>query len=188
MIAESLAPAVDPARWRAITICTVVAVEAGLVWRFGWSVPLAAYASLGAVLTVAAVIDARTFTIPNLLLWPSYPLALGLLVVAAADDRAWWSFERAVIAMAAVAGFYLVLGLAAGGQQMGLADVTVGGLLGLLLGWDSWAALWGGVILGWVLALAAVRVLPRRRIGQKAAIPIGPCLWAGALVALLATK
>lgn len=188
MMIQSLAPAVEPVRWRAITITSVVAVEAGLIWRYGWSLPLAAYGFLGAALTIAAVIDARTFTIPNLLLWPSYPISLGLFALAAADDSAWWHLERAVIAMVAVAGFYLVVGLSAGGQQMGLADITLGGLLGLLLGWDSWGALCGGVLLGWVLALVVVLAFPRHRSGRRAVVAAGPCLWLGALAVLLATK
>lgn len=188
MIVQSLAPALEPVRWRAATIASVAAVESALVWRFGWTVSLAAYTYLGAALTVGAVIDARTLTMPNLLLWPSYPISLGLFALAAADAGTWWDFERAVMAMVAVAGFYLVLALAAGGQQMGLADITVGGLVGLLLGWDSWTVLWGGVILGWVIALAVVVASPRGGNGRRKVIPAGPCLWLGALIAVLAAK
>ena len=189
MTGDSLAPALNSARWRNVTAASVVAVEAALGWRFGWTAPLAAYLYLGAVLTVAAVIDARTFTMPNVLLLPSYPIGIGLLVVAAVADGRWWPLGRAVIAMAAIAAFYLAIALVAGGQQLGLADVTVGGLLGLVLGWVSWSALSTGVILGWVVALVAVVVWhPSRRPGRTPAIPAGPCLWLGALIAVLAAR
>ena len=189
MIGDSLAPALAPARWRALTVTSVAVVEAGLVWRLGWTAPLAAYLYLGAVLTVAAVIDARTFTMPNVLLLPSYPIGIGLLVVAAVADGRWWPLGRAVIAMAAIAAFYLAIALVAGGQRMGLADVTLGGLIGLLLGWVGWSALSTGVILGWVIALVAVVFWrPSRRPGRAPAIPAGPCLWLGALVAVLASR
>ena len=146
MIGQSLAAAANPPRLRAITAASVAAVEAALVWRFGWTAPLAAYLYFGAVLTVAAVADGR-----------------------------WWPLGRAVIAMAAIAAFYLAIALVAGGQQLGLADVTAGGLVGLLL--------------GWVVALVAVVVWrPSRRPGRTAAIPVGPCLWLGALVAVLAAR
>jgi leader peptidase (prepilin peptidase)/N-methyltransferase len=189
MISDSLARAVPTARWRAITATSVAAVEAALAWRFGWTAPLGAYLYLGAVVTVAVVIDARTLTMPNVLLLPSYLIGIGLLVVASAADGRWWPLGRAVIAMAAVAGFYLALALVAGGHRMGLADVTLGGLIGLLLGWVGWSALSTGVILGWAAALAAVLVLrPRRSDRLVRVIPAGPCLWLGALVAVLTIK
>jgi len=189
MTGDSLAPALNSARWRNVTAASVVAVEAALGWRFGWTAPLAAYLYLGAVLTVAAVIDARTFTMPNVLLLPSYPIGIGLLVVAAVADGRWWPLGRAVFAMAAIAAFYLVIALVAGGQRMGLADVTLGGLIGLLLGWVSWSALSTGVVLGWFSALAAIAVCRPRHRGQRArVIPAGPCLWLGALVAVLASR
>ena len=189
MTGDPPAPALAPARWRALTVTSVAVVEAALVWRFGWTAPLAAYFYLGAVLTVAAVIDARTFTMPNALLLPSYPIGIGLLVVAAVADGRWWPLGRAVIAMAAVAGFYLAIALVAGGQRLGLADVILGGLVGLLLGWVGWSALSTGVILGWVIALVAVVLWrPSRRPGRTPAIPAGPCLWLGALIAVLAAR
>ena len=189
MIGDTLAPALVPARWRALTVGSVAVVEAALVWRFGWTAPLAAYLYLGAVLTVAAVIDARTLTMPNALLLPSYPVGIGLLAAAAAADGRWWPLGRAVIAMAAIAAFYLAIALVAGGQQLGLADVTVGGLLGLVLGWVSWSALSTGVILGWVVALVTLLVWrPQHRRHRSGVIPAGPCLWLGALVAVLASK
>ena len=189
MTGDSIAPALNSARWRNVTAASVVAVEAALGWRFGWTAPLAAYLYLGAVLTVAAVIDARTFTMPNVLLLPSYPIGIGLLVVAAVADGRWGPLGRAVIAMAAIAAFYLVIALVAGGQRMGLADVTLGGLIGLLLGWVSWSALSTGVVLGWFSALAAIAVCRPRHRGQRArVIPAGPCLWLGALVAVLASR
>lgn len=190
MIGGSLAPALAPARWRAITAASVAAVEVALGWRFGWATPLAAYVYLGAEVTVAVVIDARTHTMPNVVLLTSYPIGLGLLAAAAAVDGRWWPLGRAVIAMATVTAFYLALALVAGGQRMGLADVTLGGLLGLLLGSVSWSALASGVILGWVAALVAIVVWRPREPGQRAAraIPAGPCLWLGALVAMLVTR
>ena len=189
MIGDSLAPALAPARWRALTVTSVTAVGAALVWRFGWTAPLAAYLYLGAVLTVAAVIDARTLRMPNALLLPSYPVGVALLAVAAGTDGTWWPLGRAVIAMAVIAAFYLAIALVAGGHRMGLADVTVGGLLGLLLGWVGWSALSTGVMLGWAAALAAVLALRARRSDRLVrVIPAGPCLWLGALVAVLAAK
>jgi leader peptidase (prepilin peptidase)/N-methyltransferase len=188
VIGHPLAPALAPWRWRAITATSVVAVEAALGWRLGWTPPLAAYLYLGAALTVAAVIDARTLTMPNAVLLSSYPIGVGLFAAAADADGSWWPLGRAVIAMAALGGFYLALALVAGGQRLGLADVIFGGLLGLLLGWVSWSALSTGVILGWVIALVVVLAWRPGRPARRAVIPAGPCLWLGALIAVLVTK
>ena len=189
MTGDPLAPALASARWRALTLTSIAAVVVALVWRFGWTAPLAAYLYLGMVVTVAVVIDARTLRMPNLLLLPSYPIGLALLGAAAAADGRWWPLGRAAIAMGAVAAFYLAIALVAGGQRLGLADVTVGGLLGLLLGWVGWSALSTGVILGWVVALVTLLVWrPQHRRHRSGVIPAGPCLWLGALVAVLASK
>ncbi len=197
MSTRGLCVVMEAGRWRALSAASFVAVEAALFWRFGWTAPLAAYWCLGATLTLAAVVDARTKTMPNVLLLPSYPVGVGLLAVACSVDGDWWRLGRAVIAMAVVAGFYLAVALVAAGQ-MGLADVSLGGLLGLLLGWISWSALTSGVLLGWVAALVAVVALrvarPGHRVGHRAtgtrasAIPAGPFLWLGALVAILAVR
>lgn len=72
---------------------------------------------------------------------------------------------------------------------IGVIRGTPSTVLGLLLGWVSWSALSTGVILGWVVALVTLVVWhPGRRPGRFAAIPAGPCLWLGALVAVLATR
>ena len=188
MSTRGVAVAVEVGRWRAVVAGSLAAVEAALFWRFGWTAPLAAYGCLGVTLTLAAVVDARTKTMPNVVLLPSYPAGIGLLALACSVDGDWWRLGRAVIAMAAAAAFYLVIALVAAGQ-MGLADVTLGGLVGLLLGWVGWSVLTSGVLLGWVVALVAVVALRLGRSGRRvAAIPAGPCLWLGALVAILAVR
>ena len=177
-----------PERWLAVTLGILVVVEGGLAWRLGWTASLAAYLVLGAVLTVAAVVDARTSRVPNVLVLPAYPIGVGLLGVAAGVEGQWWPLARALLAMAGVVAFYLALALVAGGRQMGLGDVTAGGLTGLLLGWVGWPAVEAGVLLSWAIALVAVVVLRHRARGRVAALPAVPFLWLGALVVILATR
>ena len=185
---DRLAPVLGPARWRAVTLVSLVVVEGGLAWRLGWTAPLAAYLLLGAVLTVAAVVDAHSARVPNVLVLPAYPVGIGLLVVGSGIEGQWWPLGRALVAMVGVAGFYLALALVAGGRQMGLGDVTVGGLTGLLLGWVGWPAVEAGVLLGWAAALVAVFVVRRARRQRRAAIPVVPFLCFGVLVAVLVIR
>lgn len=185
---DRLAPAYLPSQWRVATAVSLAVVEGGLAWRFGWTAPLPAFLVLGGVLTVAAVVDARTSRVLNILVLPAYPVGIGLLGVSAGVEGQWWPLARAVLGMAGVAGFYLALALVAGGQQMGLGDVTVGGLTGLLLGWVGWPAVEAGVLLSWAIALVAVVVLRHRARGRVAAVPAVPFLWLGALVVILSTR
>ena len=166
---------------------TGAAVEGVVVWRVGWAPALPAFLFLGAVGTVASLIDLRTRRIPNALLWPSYPLGAALLALASALGDRWGMLGRAGIAMGLVAGFYLVLALGFPGQ-LGMADVRLGGLLGLFMGWLGWPELVTSVLAGWLLAALAVAWgRARRRSGggeRSRPIPLGPYLCLGALVAI----
>lgn len=167
---------------------TGAAVEGVVVWRIGWAPAIPAFLFLGAVGTVASLIDVRTRRIPNALLWPSYPVGAALLALASASGDRWGMLGRAGIAMGLVAGFYLVLALAIPGQ-LGMADVRLGGLLGLFIGWLGWPELAASVLAGWLLASLAVawgRAQRRSGGGQRSRpIPLGPYLCLGALVAIL---
>lgn len=160
----------------------LAAVEATLACRVGLSAALAAFAYLGAVGTVASVIDRRTRRLPDKLILPSYPVTIALLAVAAGVEQDWWPLERAVIAAAIMAGFYLALGLAFP-HGLGFGDVKLGGLLALGLGWIGWPTLTTGVLLAWGLAalvvLAAQVIRPGRR---DRTIALGPWLCLGALL------
>ncbi|MHB1721184.1 MAG: A24 family peptidase [Acidimicrobiales bacterium] len=95
---DRLALAVAPPRWRAATATSLVAVEGGLAW----TPALPATLFLGAVLTVAAVVDARTSRVPNALVLPAHPAGLVLFAVAAGIDGQRWPLAGAVLAMAGV--------------------------------------------------------------------------------------
>jgi leader peptidase (prepilin peptidase)/N-methyltransferase len=70
---------------------------------------------------------------------------------------------------------------------MGFGDVRLAGLIGGVLAYVSWPALLFGAFGGFFLgALAGVAVLARGG-DRKAALPFGPFMLAGALVAIFAT-
>jgi leader peptidase (prepilin peptidase)/N-methyltransferase len=97
---------------RAPTGAVLAGVEAVLVWRIGSSAALAAFVYLGALGVVVSIIDLRTRRLPNRIVLPSYPVVVALLALAAGMEGRWWPLGRAAFAVALVAGFYLVLGLA----------------------------------------------------------------------------
>ncbi len=70
-------------------------------------------------------------------------------------------------------------------KAMGFGDVKLAGVLGLVLGYLSWSALVIGAFLGFLLgALVGVAVIAAGRASRKSAIPFGPFMIAGALLAL----
>ncbi|HEU5271231.1 MAG TPA: prepilin peptidase [Jatrophihabitans sp.] len=147
---------------------------------------LPAYLYFAAIGIALAVIDIDLKRLPNRIVLPSYPVLAVLLAGAAAADGDGWRLARAGLAAAALFGFFLALAFAypAG---MGFGDVKLAGLLGLVLGFLSWSAVLVGTFAGFLLgALIGIAVLASRRGNRKTAVPFGPFLIAGALVAIFA--
>lgn len=163
----------------------LAAVEVTLAWQIGPSAALAAFVYLGAVGTAASVLDLATRRLPNRLVLPSYPLTVALLAVASGIQHEWWSFDRAVIASALVAGFYLMLGLGFP-HGLGLGDVKLGGLLALGVGWLGWPTLTTSILAGWCLAaLVLIARHGTRPEDRGRPIALGPWLCLGALVGVV---
>jgi leader peptidase (prepilin peptidase)/N-methyltransferase len=147
---------------------------------------LPAYLYFGAIGIALALIDLDCRRLPNAIVLPSYPVLAVLLTASAWWRDDWWSLARAGVGGAALFAFYLLLALAypAG---MGFGDVRLAGVLGGVLGYLSWTALllgaFGGFLLG---AVAGVVVLAAGKGGRKTALPFGPFMIAGALVAIFA--
>lgn len=156
------------------------------VLRFGLSWETPAFLYLAAVGVALAVIDLRVRRLPNALTLPSYAVGLLLLSFAAAAHHEPGRMATAAASMAACyALFYTLMLVKPGG--MGFGDVKLVGVLGLYLGYLGV----GSVVLGIFLAFLfgggmAVVLLIARRVGRKAAIPFGPALIGGTLVAVFA--
>ena len=153
--------------------------------RFGLDPVLPAYLYLAAVGLALALIDLDCKRLPDALTLPSYPVAVVLLGVAALSGSDSGSFVRALIGGAAMYAVYFALCFAypAG---MGFGDVKLAGVLGLYtawLGWGAWAVgLFTGFLLGGVFGLALIAV---KRGGRKTAVPFGPFMLLGVLLAVL---
>lgn len=158
---------------------------AAVAWRIGAHPAVAAYALAVPAGVVLAVVDAGWKRLPDVVVLPLYPAMAALLAVAAATDPHHGSLVRAVTAMAVLAGVFFLLVLASP-AALGLGDVKLIGVLGLLLGWQGWRDVLVGTFLGFLLAAcAAVFLLATRRAGRRDTVPFGPFLLLGALVALL---
>jgi leader peptidase (prepilin peptidase)/N-methyltransferase len=176
--------AVISARYPAVELVTA-AVFVVLAARVGAHAELVAYLYLGAVAVALAAIDVGYKRLPDVLTLPSYAVGIVLLGIAALAGAGPGSFVRALISMAALFAFYLVLVLVypAG---MGLGDVKLSGLLGLYLGFVGWGALVVGAFAAFLVGGVVGVGLLLAGAGRKARIPFGPYMLAGALIGILA--
>jgi leader peptidase (prepilin peptidase)/N-methyltransferase len=160
---------------------------AALAWRLDrldLLSALPAYLWFGAAGVALALIDLELRRLPNAITFPSYPVLAVLLTASAAWQHDWWSLARAGIGAVALFGFYLLLVLLypAG---MGWGDVKLAGVLGGVLAYLSWSALLVGAFGGFLLgAVVGVAVMATGRGGRKTALPFGPFMIAGALLAI----
>ena len=161
------------------------ALFAGTALRFGLDPVLPAFLYLAAVGLALALIDLDVRRLPDALTLPSYPVLAGLLGIAALAGSDSGGFVRALLGGAALYAFYFALCFAhpAG---MGFGDVKLSGLLGMAtawLGWGPWAV---GLFLGFLLGgVVGIGVILLGRGGRKTALPFGPFMLLGALLAVL---
>ncbi|MFI6815090.1 prepilin peptidase [Nonomuraea sp. NPDC050328] len=127
--------------------------------------------------TLLAVVDWRTFRLPDVLTLPAYPI-LALLLIPTGE------LLRALLGALALGLLYGVLWFVRP-AAMGLGDVKLAGLIGLAtaaLGWQSWAvAAVGGQVLG---ACYAVGLLLARKADRSTEFPFGPFMLLGGLAAI----
>lgn len=161
------------------------AVLALIGLRFGWSADLPAWVWFAAVGLLLGVIDLREKLLPNRVLLPGLVGTALLLVVAAAVDDAWPALLRAALAAAACFGGLLVMALLAP-AGLGMGDVKLAALIGLVLGWLGWPVVVLGLFLGFLTqAVVGLVLLAVRRAGRKTELPFGPALLVGALAGAL---
>ena len=152
---------------------------------FGLTWELPAYLYLTTVGVALAFIDLDTKRLPNALTLPSYPILAGLLLIPAAVDGLWGDLGRAALGAAALFAFYLLLALVypAG---MGMGDVKLAGVLGMALGWLGWGEWFVGSFMAFFLgAVVGLGLMLVRAAHRRSAIPFGPFMLSGVLIAVL---
>lgn len=153
---------------------------AGVVALF-WGEPdrIALGIALVTLLVPVTLIDLEHRIIPNKLTGPFALLAIGL-GAALAPER----LPEQLIAGAAAGGFLFAAALA-NPKGMGMGDVKLAGVLGLYLGRAVAPAMLVALVAG-VLVGAVIIARKGAAEGRRTAVPFGPFLALGALVALAA--
>jgi leader peptidase (prepilin peptidase)/N-methyltransferase len=160
------------------------ALFAAVTWWAGASWTLPAYLYLAAIGVALSAIDLDTKRLPNAIVLPSYVVALLLFLLPAVLDGAWDDYLRAVLAGAALFAFYFLLAFIypAG---MGFGDVKLSGVLGIYLGWVSWALVALGTFAAFLLgAVVGIAVIVGGKGGRKTKVPFGPFMIIGTFLAL----
>lgn len=172
-----------PPLWRYVAICALA--FALLVWRLPHGTPaevllLAAWLLLAGAGILFAAIDLHSMRLP-LLVFATVAATIGSLIIAAAVMSDHLALVWRAGAAAAVLGFaYLMLALL---KQLGMGDVLVAALTGLLLGPYGWGVVFIGAVLQVLLAGTIFwAVLRAHRVRRDTLIPFVPYLVAGALL------
>lgn len=155
-----------------------------MAWRFGAHWELGGFLVLCVGLVALAAIDLRTHTLPREIIYATAGLGAPYLVAGAlaADEsvRLQWAVFGAVGALA----FFLLLFLG-WPAAMGDGDVRLAALLGLFLGWIGPMHTPVGLFFGFLAGSIVGVVLLNRGAGRRTAVPFGPFMAAGAVVAIL---
>jgi leader peptidase (prepilin peptidase)/N-methyltransferase len=155
------------------------AVRLGATWQ------LPAFCVFFASLLAISVIDLDHYIIPNRVIYPTLAVTVPLLVLAAAADGSWGLLRNAAIG--GVGGFAVLLAIhVAMPRGMGFGDVRLAGVIGMMLGWLGLRYLFLGLFLGFLLAsLIGIGLIAARLRTRKDAVPFGPFMAMGAVLAVL---
>ncbi|MER7859130.1 prepilin peptidase [Amycolatopsis japonica] len=165
-------------------------LTAAALGLLGWSVggrgELAVYGFVAVMAVPLAVIDWCEHRLPRALMWPLLVGAMAGFAVLCLVRRDPAPGVRAVAALAAAGGLFLILAVATGGG-IGAGDVSAAAVVGLVTGWIGWAQVAGALLTASLLALVMVTAPGVRRRDEDGAVvvPFGPCLLAGTLAMIL---
>jgi leader peptidase (prepilin peptidase)/N-methyltransferase len=173
----------SPAR-TVLTTAALALLLAGAAAATGARPALAALGWAAGAAVVLGAVDLAVHRIPDRVTYPAAAVCTAALVVDAAATGGWDALVRALLA-AVASGGVAALGWLVVPGGLGLGDVKLLALLGLVLGWLGWGVLLAGVFLGLLVgSLVAVVLMATGRAGWRTALPFGPPLLAGAVLAV----
>lgn len=148
-------------------------------------------ASLPTYLVVATLgvaisyIDVREHRLPDWLTLHAFGVAAIGLLAAPSISGEWGQYGRAWLGAAAVSALFLALALVRP-SDLGMGDVKLSASAGMLLGWVGWDTVVVGVFFAFLIGgLVGLTLILARRANRRTALPFGPFILAGSLLALL---
>lgn len=130
-------------------------------------------------------VDVREHRLPNRLVYPLYATAGLPALTATALTGTGADIHRLLTCAVLMLGFYWIMRIASR-RALGLGDVKLAGILGLLLALPSWAnLLWGNLLIFLLGGLYSLILLITRRATASTHIAFGPFMLAGTALALI---
>lgn len=165
-------------------VAAVLATAGALYGGYpAWALP--ALYLLAAVSIVVAFIDLDHHLILDIVIYPSAAAMLLLLVLASGMGSDWNRLLHAVVGAVVLGLFYLALALLWPGG-MGLGDVKLAVLLGLVLGWLGWPQFVVGAFAAFLLGgVVSIIMVAARKVDIHGGIPFGPHMVVGAWIGIL---
>src|SRR5262245_6624098 len=156
--------------------------------KFGADPVLPAYWCLAAALVALVWIDLHEFRLPREITYTAFAISVLVMMNAALFDREFDHFWKAVAGAGIALAIMLVIYVASRGG-MGDGDVRLAPLLGLHLGYISLAIVPVGLFFGFLIgAVVGIVMMATSKAGRKTALPFGPFLAAGTVLAIFVGK
>jgi leader peptidase (prepilin peptidase)/N-methyltransferase len=173
-------------RLRPVLAVATAATWAVLSASLGWDAELPAYLVVAALALAMGYVDVREHRLPDPLIAGALAAGGVLLAVAATFTGEWTAYGRAWLVAAVLFAAYLGLAVLRP-ADLGMGDVKLAGVLGLMLGWLGWSTAVLGAFLGFLFGgVTGVLLILAGHADRKTAIPFGPFMLLGALVAIVA--
>jgi leader peptidase (prepilin peptidase)/N-methyltransferase len=171
-------------RYPAVELVTAV-LWVAVAARLGADAALPAFLVFTAAMVAVAVIDVEHLIVPNRVVAGTLVLCLPLLLAAAVASGDWHRLRDGLLGGIGMAAFLLAMNLV-NPRWMGMGDVKLALVLGLLTGWLGPAYVFLATFLGFLLgAVGGVLLIATGKRGRKDHVPFAPFLAGGAVVAVL---
>lgn len=146
---------------------------------------LVALLYFAAISIALAAIDLDTHRLPNSIVLPSYPVLAVLLGASALVVGDMETAARTAAGAGILFAAYLLLAFISP-RGMGMGDVKLAGVIGLVLGFSGWAALAVGMLAAFLLGgVVGIALIVAGRTRRNTGIPFGPWMLGGAWVGIL---
>jgi prepilin signal peptidase PulO-like enzyme (type II secretory pathway) len=134
------------------------------------------------LLLVIFVYDLKYYLVPNIIIFPA------IILTFVFDLYLWWNvglfsvFMSSILAAVIAGGFFLILVLISKEKWMGMGDVFIGILIGLILGFPQ--VLVALFLAFWIGAIFSIFLLLLKKKNLKSKIPFGPFLVLATIISI----
>ncbi len=156
-----------------------------LLWHFHLGIDLIFGFLISGFLIIIFIYDLKHYLIPDKVIYPAILVSGIWYLVSSIFLNFYTKYEilNVIYAAFGAAAFFLLIVLVTRGRGMGVGDIKLAFLMGLILGWPNilvalFLAFMAGAIIGVGLIMA-------RKKSFKSEVPFGPFLAAGTIVAML---